>query len=670
MENGLFDQWGQIEKIIDSGKIVINTESPSDWIKKRVIVEGAFPGFVNYDLTPFWKPIVDKFSPDHPMREFALMGAAQTGKTSAIIMPLICYFIENAPANIIATVGNVNLLKEFAEKIDKVFDKTGITTNYIGYQGNRARNQKSGNTDRIKQFPGGYLKISDASNPNVWRQSDFAIGFIDDYDAVNSGSKRAGDTHALVAKRFTSYHSRRKIMYCSSPELEHSSNVYKIFKLGDQCYWNVPCPCCGAYIVLSWDAKSKYGDKAGMTYKLDDEDKLVIGSVGYTCQECGGFFDDSNKQVWVNKGEWIPTSKPQRTGFESCQMPAWYSPHGTTNWEAYVEEFLLCNPPKQKRKEREYQTFRNVNEGLPYAPSGDSIEVSELQKNTKPYEVGEIPESLSIRHGNGNIVLLTCACDLGGHEDDARLDYEVVAWSENESSYSVTHGSIGTFKSGDSQKEYKEDRVKWTYHENMPNSIWPEIEKVLGADYYTDGDRKMRIFATGVDTGHYTKLAYNYVDTSRHNVVALKGDKEQEYRKMGLDTPNFKIARERLNLYILQVGQIKDDISRLVSLKDSNRSDIPQPSGFMNFPTPSGGKYTYNDYFSHYGAENKVMLVKDNQELAFMWKKVNSHAQNHFFDVRVYNMAMKDIIVAEMGKSLGEKRFGWKEFVDFVIKNS
>jgi hypothetical protein len=47
--------------------------------------------------------------------------------------------------------------------------------------------------------------------------------------------------------------------------------------------------------------------------------------------------------------------------------------------------------------------------------------------------------------GNGRIVLLTCAADMNGKVDDARLDFEIVAWAKSGASYSICHGSIGTF---------------------------------------------------------------------------------------------------------------------------------------------------------------------------------------------------------------------------------
>ena len=47
---------------------------------------------------------------------------------------------------------------------------------------------------------------------------------------------------------------------------------------------------------------------------------------------------------------------------------------------------------------------------------------------------------MSENDGNGAIVFVTLGADMNGKPDDARLDYEIVAWSESGASYSINHG--------------------------------------------------------------------------------------------------------------------------------------------------------------------------------------------------------------------------------------
>jgi phage terminase large subunit GpA-like protein len=432
----------------------------------------------------------------------------------------------------------------------------------------------------------------------------------------------------------------------------------------------VPCPCCSVYIELKWSVEGPSGIVGGITWKVNDKGELLPETVGYTCQECGGFFTDQNKSDFVNRGYWQPTAKPFRPDFFSYHMSSLYSPHGMSDWTYYVYKWLEAHPEGGSRNESKYQTFLNVNLGEPYEQQGASPAANELQKNIRNYEIGMVPEKLSQRDGNGRIVLLTCACDLNGVEDDARLDYEIVGWSENGASYSIMHGSIGTFVPRENTMKIKEDRERWTYLHGKPNSVWPKLRDILGAKIQTDTGRNMKIFVVGVDCGHYTNHAYHFIDKPNVPgmlVLGLKGDKEGKYTKFGVDMPPFRPARERTGLYLVEVNQVKDDMAACIKLSWDQHNDRSQPPGFMNYPTPTGGLYLFNNYFSHYEAEHRIIESKEGEGIAARWVKKTSAHQNHFFDVRVYNMAVRDILVSLVCKELKMKTYGWTDYVDIVL---
>jgi hypothetical protein len=73
-----------------------------------------------------------------------------------------------------------------------------------------------------------------------------------------------------------------------------------------------------------------------------------------------------------------------------------------------------------------------------------------MTNNVRSYDIGVVPDVTCKNDGNGRIVLLTLACDLGGvmetNNEDVRLDWELIAHASNGQTYSVNHGSIGTFK--------------------------------------------------------------------------------------------------------------------------------------------------------------------------------------------------------------------------------
>jgi len=673
----------KLEEILDSSKYLLSDIKPSLWAEQNRVMTSdvtPWPGPFSFKMTPYMREVVDCLSPSHPARIVAVMKGAQIGFSTGVIENGIGWIISQNPGNILFMSGHELLAEEsMNKKIDQMIDSCGLRS-LIRPSILRKKNQRTGDTSKAKEFPGGSLTAGSASNHLLLRQRSIQYGFIDDFDSVEKQSKKSGNTRSMIQGRFAAYYDKMKLYYISTPELKASSNIEPVFLLGDQRRYHVPCPCCGELIPLYWEIEidgTEGREKGGITWKTDESGRLIDGTVGYVCQKCSGFFDDSLKYEMNLAGEWIPGAEPSQIGYYSYHISSLYAPPGTYDWEYYVREWLEACPTNGKKSEQKYQAFINLNLGLTYEPSGEAPEASILQKNIRGYEVGVLPESLSVSDGNGKIVLLTCACDLNGTEQDARLDYEIVAWSESGVSYSVKHGSIGTFVPRETTKKVKEDRERWTYFHYKDKSVWPELKKIISEVYKTDTafplpndirnvGRPMRIALVGVDTGHYTQFAYEFIDNNHKRVIGIKGDKESKYRKFDMDSPSFKPSKERGDLYLLDVNFLKDGLAEAMKLT-WDRGNEKQPFGFMNFPTPSQGLYLYQNYFEHFQSEHKVSETKDGEVIGFRWVKVNSNAQNHMWDVKIYNCALRDIIVDQTLKEFGIKKGTWQDFVKKII---
>lgn len=657
-----------LEDILEGTRIHLTNTRPSEWYEQNMIMPrgSAFPGPFKFDLTPYWREPLDCAAKDHPAKEISIMKGAQLGGTAAVLNPIVGYTISQNPGNIMFLTGHSELSEAAIVKIDHMIDNCGLRK-LIRPSVLRAKNSRTGDTNKSKEFPGGILHSGSVTNHNLLRQYDVMIMIVDDFDAAPMFGKKTGSTRSLVQKRTSAFAHKKKIFYVSSPQVKDASNIEAVFLLGDQRYYNVPCPCCGEFIVLKWavpmDNESK--EMAGITWKLDNHGFLIQDSVGYICQKCAGFFKDTHKYEMNLNGFWKATVTPKEPDHYSYQISGLYAPPGMDNWAHYVTQYLDANPPDgSARDEEKHQTFLNVGLGETYEPVGESVKATDLQShNIRKYDIGTIPEKLSIKDGNGKIVLLTCACDLNGKLDDARLDYEIVAWAESGSSYSIDHGSIGTFIPNESNKKNKEVREFWSYQINKQNNVWRELNKVLDAVYATDTGRRMKIFVTAMDTGFSEEEAFTFIDKSNFNVIGVKGDKDDKYIKVGVDAPNFKPGASRGNLYLLKVGQLKDDLSNLIKLKWDEGNDPAQPVGYMNFPTPTNGKYLYSNFFAHYEAESKI-LDKDGN---FIWRKKANHLQNHLFDCRIYNMAAREIITSLIFKELKIKNGTWADYVSLVL---
>ena len=669
MDNYLVDS---IDEIIDATRLHLSTVKPSVWYEKNMIMPrgSAFPGPFSFDLTPYWREPLDCAAKDHPAKEVSIMKGAQLGGTAAVLNPIVGYMISQNPGNTMFLTGHTDLTDAAFVKIDHMIDNCGIR-DLIRPNMNRSKSSRTGDTGKLKEFPGGTLWSGSVTNHNLLRQYDVMIMIVDDFDAAPMKSVKAGSTRELVQKRTSAFAHKKKIFWVSSPQIEDLSNIDDVFKKGDQRYYNVPCPCCGEAIVLQWQIDIDSREKAGITWKIDTNGNLIRDSVGYICQKCSGFFNSSHKYEINKSGFWVPTVIPKEENHWSYQISSLYAPPGMDDWDYYVQQYINANPAGGKVDEAKHQTFVNVVLGLPYKQKGKTVNANVLQQNIRNYEIGIVPEWKSIRDGNGSIIMLTCAADMNGvmsdDRKDVRLDYEVVAWTESGASYSISHGSIGTFVFQENKLKDKKDRARWTYEHNKPNSVWPEFEKILNTVWTTDTGGKMKILLTGLDTGHFTTYAYAFIDKTKvPNVFGLKGNKEGQMRKFGADIPIFKPAQERVKLFLVDVNHVKDILAADIEQQWSGTPE-PQPTDFMNFPTPSKGLYLFATFFSHYEAEHRVIENKDGEGVAAVWKKKTAHSQNHFYDCRVYNYTLREIWADMVFKACKPARKGnWHDFVAYM----
>lgn len=671
------DLQDQLTDLIYSDDFEISKIKPSDWSEKMRIMTSevsAFPGPFSYDRTPYLREPADCLSQDHPARKVAVMKGSQIGFSTGVIENGIGWIISENPGPIFMLTGSADLSKQSVEtKIDQMIDSCGLRPS-IRPNTMRAKNSRTGDTSTSKEFAGGRLQTGQTGNHNKLRQVSMQYGFIDDFEAAPHESKQSGSTTMLIEMRFASYYEKMKLFYISTPEIKGTSNIEPEFLKGDQRYWNVPCPCCGDYIVLEWKIV-KDGKTYGITWKLDDKNKLIPESVGYLCQSCGQFFNDSDKYSMNLAGKWIPTITAEDPSYFSYHISAIYAPPGMYDWSFYVRQYLEACPPVGSVDQGKYKTFVNTVLGKTWEERGEKPKANKLALNTRLYDIGVIPNELSKSDGNGEIVLVTISCDLNGIVDDARIDYEIVAWSESGCSYSVDHGSVGTFIPRENTVKKKVDRSRWSYEHYAQNSVWPEFLDIATQSIPLDceEDKSMKPVVLGIDTGHYTTYAYEAMEKANGLglfTLGIKGKNADVFRKMGADSHVWRKSKERDDLILVEVNQVKNELAELIKLRWDERDGISQPVGFMNFPTPSNGKYTMKSYFSQFESEHKVLnRSKDGQVVGAGWVKRNASVMNHLWDVRIYNMALREIFSEMLCSEHGIKYGNWQAYCKIVIGN-
>ena len=651
--------------LLKSAELEVSTIKPSDWAMKYRNMTSqltAVEGMFDYWNSPYSREIIDCLSEDCPVDTIAIMKGAQIGFSAGVIENGFGWIASQNPGNTLILVGHEDNLKDSLNKIEQVIDSSGIR-HLMKSPVQRARNSVTGDTGKRKDYPGGYLKLG-LTNHKSLRNMTMRYGFIDDFEAMKGATKEAGSTVKMIEKRFSAMSKKKKLFFISTPELKDSSNIEPEYLKGDQRRFHIPCPCCNEKIILEWEIESEKSPEkmAGITWEIDDFGKLIKESVGYICYKCDGFFDDRDKMEWLNAGEWIPTAVPVRPSYRSYHISSLYAPTFMDTWEIFVRDYLECTPigrDRDEREESEYKTFVNTTLGKTYEYVGKQISANKLQKNTRKYIPSIIPEKLSLADGNGKIVMITCGSDANGTEDDGRLDYEIVAYSESGATYSIYEGSVGTFIPKD---KHPEKRQHWSYQGGAKYSIWKEFEKILTTRLKTDTKRSLPIFATGLDSGYMTNHVYQFSDVSNgYNIYCLKGDPGRNIEEFK-DYKTFRKGKDRGNLYMVESNYTKTLLAIDMDLNWDHSIHEVQPFGFMNFPTPTGGAYQFESFFAHFESETKMM----SETGKFVWRK-KAGKQNHKFDCRLYANVARDIILQAYFKSKGIHNGTWADYCKNVL---
>lgn len=652
--------------LIDNLSLKISTITPSQCAEQyRIITSGSeHKGRFSYNLTPYMREPVDRLSQADPTRTIVIMGGSQLGKSHGYIFNGMLYIIKEAPGDIFFTCGSDELVRNAMGKIDEMIASSGLR-HLIRPTVSKKSNQKTGDTDTEKQFVGGRLFAQSIMAVDKIKQDSYRYIFLDDIENANKiTAKNVGDIIELARTRATSFSDSYKLSAIGVPELKNTSIIEPAYLRGDQRHYMMPCPCCGERITYVWrELLQGETDKyAGVTYQIENG-RLIESSVGYTCQKCGGFFKENHKTEMLANGVWQPTAIASENYYHSYHLPALLAPRGFFSWTNYAQQWINIFPQGGVTDEKKLQHFINHVLAKTYEIRKREVSAAQISRNLRQYDIGQVPNKLAQADGKGQIIILTCACDLNGFEDDARLDYEVLAHCKDGTTYSIDAGSIGTFDRGVS----KENREAWTYRHGVARNVWGAFKEIITKDYADENGEVFKIAITGIDTGAFTTLAYEFLNRgiTGRIMVGLKGAAVNKNRKLDADTKTFQRATERPDLFWVEGNFIKDELSELMKLEFSD--EMPMPAGFMNYPWPSQGKYD-NKYFIEYEGEvRKPVFGGNGLEIGFAWEKQTTHSPNHFWDCRVYNRCLRDIFVDILSKS-AKKPMTWQQFCESVVK--
>ena len=369
----------------------------SEWAGQERYISSsasAFPGKWKNTLTPYMVEIMDNFSDTSNIQQVAVMKATQVGFTAGVIENAIGYTIAHSPCPSMFVSSTEELAKDAVEtRIEPMLENSGLS-HKIFSQAVNTRNKRTGNKTTKKEFAGGFLLIRGGKSASGLRSMSIKNLFMDEIDAMTDDLKE-GDMIDLAFQRTKSFGKKKKVLYGSTPLIQQTSKIYKLYLRGDQRKYYVPCPKCDEIQVLVFDDK-KTG--AGLKFKKDKEGNLIYDSVGYQCCKCGEIWKNREKTEILAKGEWRTTATAKEQNYRSYHISALYSPPSMYSWEEMARDWIYAQKSIDKLR-----PFINLQLGEPWEERGESPKYERVMSRKHDYDIDSVPDG---------VLFLTGACDI------------------------------------------------------------------------------------------------------------------------------------------------------------------------------------------------------------------------------------------------------------------
>jgi hypothetical protein len=162
----------------------------------------------------------------------------------------------------------------------------------------------------------------------------------------------------------------KKLMVISTPTVPgHGVDADDGWWNSDQHRWEVPCPKCGRFQILTFEENLKLGDSAA---------ECVV-----ECQFCKKQIQDQERWALNKVGRWVPQNLNGHTrGYHISQF----------NSSTQTVEKIMDSYYKGQTNARKMRSFYNQSLGQPYVALGDQVTPEILDKCRVPgYSLGGIP---------------------------------------------------------------------------------------------------------------------------------------------------------------------------------------------------------------------------------------------------------------------------------------
>jgi len=381
---------------------------------------GAESGPWNCERTPYMIEPLDQWA-NRSIDTIAFIGPARTGKTFALLVGGMTYFVTCDPGDF--------LIVHMAENTARKFSKDELSRSHRHSPELAARLSPYASDDNVfdKQYRNGMLlKLA---WPSINQLSGDTLRYVafTDYDRYQESIDGEGDAYSLGLKRIETMVGSGRVCVESSPgwpvndpqwqpsnthDAPPCKGIFSIYARGTRKRWYWPCPECREYFTAAPSI---------------DAFALVGNEVRLVCEACGFAIPPSKKQGMNRNGRWVAAGQTiDRDGTIGGELPKtkvasyWLTGPAAAyqSWESLWRKYRAAERDyEQTGSEESLKSVTTGDFGTAYKPKklGAARDARTLETRAEPLGKRTVP---------AGVLFLTAAVDVQKN----RFVVQVVGW--------------------------------------------------------------------------------------------------------------------------------------------------------------------------------------------------------------------------------------------------
>ena len=316
----------------------------------------------------------------------------------------------------------------------------------------------------------------------------------------------------------------------------------------------------------------------------------------YACIECGGLWDDADRNYAVSRGEWRATAP--FTGIAGFHISQIYSPFVVLR--EMVEEFEGAKGNPQRLK-----VFINTGLGETWKEKGEAPDWLRLYERADDYRIGSVPQG---------VLFLTAGIDVQGN----RLEISIWGWGRGLESWLIDHRVI----EGDPYTA-----APWAELDKAVNETWPHPSGV-----------NMPLVKVAIDTGYADTEVFKWLRKKDKGIfLGVKGTAKGA-AALGMPTA-IDVADKLGKKKRRRAGRVWPVVSGLYKSEFYGYLGLDRPTSESGLACPPGYVHLAKfpeEIFKQLTSEQLVTTVKKSRRKT-EWEK--NRERNEALDCRVYARA-------------------------------